>query len=160
MQKRKEVSHDNDNRLGVGGDDSFELSCSFCLIFNFWGKQVMNGRQTPTVSTPSIRQHSLLTGMLQELAGALSGKERLLQSSEVELQHSRNRIQVIHMLRQGILSYQANIEPGSKYWSGWSWLTQTHLPLSNASLMLLISIWEPGTRNIPSWWRPGGQMQF
>lgn len=35
MQKSKEVSHDNDNRLGVGGDDSFELGCSFCLIFNF-----------------------------------------------------------------------------------------------------------------------------
>lgn len=80
----------------------------------------MNGRQTPTVSTPSIRQHSLLTGMLQELAGALSGKERFLQSSEVELQHSRNGIQVIHVLRQRILSYQANIEPGSKYWGGWS----------------------------------------
>lgn len=28
------------------------------------------------------------------------------------------------------------------------------LPLSNASLMRFTSRWEPGTRNIPSWWRP------
>lgn len=43
---------------------------------------------------------------------------------------------------------------------GWLVFTQTHtlLPLSNASLRLLISIWEPGTRNIPSWWRPGRQI--
>lgn len=106
MQKRKEVSHDNDDRFGVGGDDSFELSCSFYFVPNFWGKQVMNGGRTPTVRAHSTCTHSLLTGMLQELAGALGGKERVLQSSEVELQHSRNRIQVIRALRQGILSYQ------------------------------------------------------
>lgn len=31
-----------------------------------------------------------------------------------------------------------------------------HLPLSNASLMRLTSLCEPGTLNIPSWWRPDG----
>lgn len=99
-----------------------------------------------------------LTGMLQELAGALAGKERFLQSSEVELQHSSDRIQVICTLREGILSYEVNIQPTNKYRGGWSWLKHTLLPLSNASLRLLISIWEPGTRNIPSWWRPGRQI--
>lgn len=28
------------------------------------------------------------------------------------------------------------------------------VPLSNASLMRFTSRWEPGTRNMPSWWRP------
>lgn len=66
----------------------------------------MNGGRTPAVHAHSTCTHSLLTGMLQELAGALGGKERLLQSSEVELQHSRDGIQVIRALRQGIFSYQ------------------------------------------------------
>lgn len=35
MQKRKQVSHDNDDRLGVGGDGEFELSCSVRLPLNF-----------------------------------------------------------------------------------------------------------------------------
>lgn len=104
----------------------------------------MNGRQTPTVALVPHATHSLLTGMLQELAGALGGKERFLQSSEVELQHSRNGIQIILALRQGILSYQANIEPSSKLGRAGGVLTytqiQTHLPLSKASLILLISI--------------------
>lgn len=112
---------------------------------------MMNGRQTPTLSTHSIRQHSLLTGMLQELAGALGGKERFLQSSEVKLQHSRNGIQVIHALRQGILSYQENIEPSCKYGGGWSWLTHKHkltyLPTSFKCISNVIDLhlrtWHP-----------------
>ena len=33
-------------------------------------------------------------------------------------------------------------------------LKHTGLPRSKASLRLLTSIWDPGTLNIPSWWRP------
>lgn len=35
-------------------------------------------------------------------------------------------------------------------------VSEDHLPLSNASLMRLTSLCEPGTLNIPSWWRPDG----
>ena len=125
MQKGKEVSHNNDDGLGVGGDDTFERSCSFCLILNFWGKQVVSGRETPAVCRRSTRPHQLLTGMLQELAGALCGKEGFLQGSKVELQHSCNRIQVARPLSEGILSYQANTELSSKSGGGVSAHTHT-----------------------------------
>lgn len=117
MQKRKQVSHDNDDRLGVGGDGDFELSHSFCLPLDFWGKQAMKGSDLPSYTL--IPYITLLTGMLQELAVALAGKERLLQSSEVELQHSSDRIQVIRTLREGILSYEGNKQPTDQYRGGW-----------------------------------------
>lgn len=147
MQKCKQVSHDNDDGLGVGGDDMFEPSCPFCLSLNFCGKQAMKGRWSPTVRTHSIQQHSLLTGMFQELAGALCGKERFLQCSEVELQHSSNWIQVICTLRQGILSYEGNIQLSNKYGGGWSWLTNTHSATSFKCISKVIDLhlrtWHP-----------------
>lgn len=45
-----------------------------------------------------------LTSMLQELAGARDGEEGILQTSEVELQNSSNRVQVKPLLGQGVLS--------------------------------------------------------
>lgn len=63
---------------------------------------------------------TLLTGMLQKLAVALAREEGFLQSSEVELQHSSDRIQVIWTLREGILSYEGNIQHTDKYRGGWS----------------------------------------
>lgn len=40
VKERKEVSHDDNDRPGVGRHNSLELSCSFCFIHYFWGKVV------------------------------------------------------------------------------------------------------------------------
>lgn len=45
-----------------------------------------------------------LTIALQELTGAVDRKQGIVQTSEVELQHSCYRVQIISSLRQWVLS--------------------------------------------------------
>lgn len=107
--------------MGPGKKETTALICSALSASSFISgkkkkeKQMMKGKETRCRWRQSFalpvtfkRSQSKRTGVLQELARALDGDERALQRSEVELQHSGHRVQVVLPFSQGILSCRRN----------------------------------------------------
>lgn len=181
MKECKEVSHDNDDRLRVGRDDRFELSRSLCLVLYFWEEGVDRKMSSCLCALSHTHWH---VNTRTQTYGHAPGVGWCFQWGREDSPDLWSRASTLQQRSPGHMSAQ----PGDPLLQGkptapcptllklhseegatlYGYIrvmpthsqTHTRLPLSNASLRLLISIWEPGTLNIPSWWRPGRQPDY
>lgn len=109
--------------------------------------------------------YAVLTDAGDEVIEPVLGKQRVLQTPEVELQHSSHRINVMvaFLVNQRIVTCMRGRREILKYkfagvlitWQS-SYLPVDLSPLSNEFLMSLTSTCDPDTRNMPWCWRPVG----